>query len=107
MMEYCRLPLVHLSVELSTSGENCPGRDRNLLQSHQMLCHCCAINQLAEALAEPTFPSDQDPSPLEKVKCNGAAPGLPYILPGAGVGEMRIDNLQTRAWVQIWTISCN
>lgn len=38
-----------------------------------MLCHCCAINQLAEALAEPMLPSDQDLSPLEKVKYNGTA----------------------------------
>lgn len=74
-MGYCKLPLAHFSCKAQHFRRklSCPDRDRNLLQSHQMLCHCCAINQVAEALAEPMLPSDQDLHPLEKVKYNGAA----------------------------------
>lgn len=108
-MGYFQLPLVHFSCKAQHFRRklSCPDRDRNLLQSHQMLCHCCAINQLAEALAEPMLPSDQDLHPLEKVKYNGAALMACLTFSWGGGGKVRIDNLQTRAWVQIWTKSSN
>lgn len=74
MVGYCKLPLVHLSVELSTSGENCtvPTQTGTVTESPDavpLLCHKTAGKSISRAHA----PIRLGPFSSGKVKYNGAA----------------------------------